>query len=249
MSSYKLKKNTSSQINFHCDHVTGTYLQNVSNFKVKDTVIIINIGSTPAFIVGEPIKSIAPQKSTILRNVKIISASNIIIVRIIDRENLGSIILQVGWETAYQLFGENLKSVPLWRSPIEEIGTIKLNPYKLTNSEVNHEVECSYTIKCNLWFATQKTDCAIHNLHDFIEFHTQIVGIGRMQKFVAQDKGMLYEDQILAEGITHDIFCGIDDKAYRYPWHQYYADTDCVWLVIELHPNKLQHESKKYVSG
>jgi hypothetical protein len=23
---------------------------------------------------------------------------------------------------------------------------------------------------------------------------------------------------------------------FIYPWHQYYADTDCIWLAIEYHP-------------
>jgi hypothetical protein len=23
---------------------------------------------------------------------------------------------------------------------------------------------------------------------------------------------------------------------YVYPWHQYYADTDCIWMAVEYHP-------------
>ncbi|MDX3376575.1 hypothetical protein PV390_19455 [Streptomyces sp. ME02-6991-2A] len=25
------------------------------------------------------------------------------------------------------------------------------------------------------------------------------------------------------------------DGSFQYPWHQYRADTDCVWLAVEYH--------------
>ena len=27
-----------------------------------------------------------------------------------------------------------------------------------------------------------------------------------------------------------------NDRTFSYPWHRYYADTDCIWMAIELHP-------------
>jgi hypothetical protein len=62
-------------------------------------------------------------------------------------------------------------------------------------------------------------------------------GLGRIQKFTAQDHGTLYEDLRMSPGYTTpDPFCDIaPDGSYRYPWHQYYADTDCVWLAVEYH--------------
>jgi hypothetical protein len=85
-------------------------------------------------------------------------------------------------------------------------------------------------VNVNLWFASSGTDCGIHNRHSFIEVHTQIMGIGRMQKFAANDQSTLFEDIYMAPGTTHEPFCG---KDYLYPWHQYYADTDCIWLAVE----------------
>jgi len=93
-------------------------------------------------------------------------------------------------------------------------------------------------IKVNLWFAPSQTNCFIHNKHDFIEIHSQIYGHGRMQKFKAQDYAKLYEDILMSPGYTTPLpFCRIEDNSkFVYPWHQYYADTDCVWLAIEYHP-------------
>lgn len=225
------------RINFHCEHITGCYYHHINNLVVDDTAIVVNVGNVPAVIAGEPIKSIAPQQSTILQNTHILSGEHLIVVKVLQRENLGCIIFQDGWKTAYELFGERLKNVALWRSPLEEIASISLNPYHLTATPSKQNVEVAYSIKVNLWFASEHTDCAIHNQHDFIEFHTQITGLGRMQKFTESSKSSLYEDQLMAEGHTHKIFCSAtDERSYHYPWHQYYADTDCVWMVIELHP-------------
>jgi hypothetical protein len=35
---------------------------------------------------------------------------------------------------------------------------------------------------------------------------------------------------------TPDPFCGTaPDGTFDYPWHQYRAESDCVWLAIEYH--------------
>ncbi len=59
-----------------------------------------------------------------------------------------------------------------------------------------------------------------------------------MQKFKAQDYGTLYEDMLMSPGFTTVVpFCQVEDNnQYIYPWHQYYADTDCIWMAIEYHP-------------
>ncbi len=46
----------------------------------------------------------------------------------------------------------------------------------------------------------------------------------------------LYEDVAMCPGFTHDPFFVVgNDRSFRYPWHRYYAETDCVWMAIELH--------------
>ena len=47
----------------------------------------------------------------------------------------------------------------------------------------------------------------------------------------------VYEDVLMPVGYTHDPFCRVAGaNQWEYPWHRYYADTDSVWLAIELHP-------------
>jgi hypothetical protein len=95
-----------------------------------------------------------------------------------------------------------------------------------------------FNVLANLWFAPAGTDCGIHNEHDFLETHTQIHGAGRMQKFTAPRHDALYEDVPMSPGATHDPFCGTAGDQFRYPWHQYRADTDCVWLAVEYHAQR-----------
>ena len=89
-----------------------------------------------------------------------------------------------------------------------------------------------------MWVAPSQTHCFIHNKHDFIEIHSQIFGHGRMQKFKAQDYATLYEEIPMSPGYTTPLpFCHIkDNRTFVYPWHQYYTETDCIWLAIEYHP-------------
>ena len=47
----------------------------------------------------------------------------------------------------------------------------------------------------------------------------------------------LYEDVLMPVGFTHDPFFTVgNDGKFSYPWHRYFADTDCIWMAIELHP-------------
>jgi hypothetical protein len=61
-----------------------------------------------------------------------------------------------------------------------------------------------------------------------------------MQKFQTQNAATLYEDVRMSAGYTTPVpFCSIQDAdRFLYPWHQYYADTDCIWLALEYHPHK-----------
>jgi hypothetical protein len=58
-----------------------------------------------------------------------------------------------------------------------------------------------------------------------------------MQKFQENKADTLYEDVVMPLGFTHDPFFTVaEDRSFKYPWHRYYADTDCIWMAIELHP-------------
>lgn len=115
------------------------------------------------------------------------------------------------WSHVHDIFPlPHLQNTNLWRSPKEQIGKVAYN----------------------LWFAAEGTDCGIHNEHNFLEVHTQIWGTGHMQKFYEKDAATMYQDIYMTPGYTHEPFCGSDHK---YPWHRYYADTDCVWLAVEFY--------------
>lgn len=93
-------------------------------------------------------------------------------------------------------------------------------------------------MKLNLWYTPEETDCGIHKLHDFLEVHTQILGTGYMQKFRENNPETLYENVPMPPGFTHDPFFVTEgDRGFRYPWHRYYAETDCIWMAVELHPS------------
>ncbi len=48
----------------------------------------------------------------------------------------------------------------------------------------------------------------------------------------------MYEEYRLAPADTNVPFPYVDDDMnFIYPWHQYYADTDCLWVVWELIPS------------
>jgi hypothetical protein len=117
--------------------------------------------------------------------------------------------IQNMWNHVYDIFEvDTLKNTPLWRSKQFSIGEIDIN----------------------LWFCPPDTNCGIHNEHDFHELHTQIFGLGIMQKFGNNDYKSKYEDVLMPYGYTHPPFY---KENYYYPWHQYKSITDCIWVALE----------------
>ncbi|MDX7992653.1 hypothetical protein [Xenorhabdus littoralis] len=122
------------------------------------------------------------------------------------------------------------------RSTSDSLGIVKLNPNDLWNNYVDGIASQHFEVKVNLWFAEQGTHCGIHNEHSFIEIHTQILGLGRMQCFKNKKYNSIYKEIVMAPGTTTSrAFCN-GGHGYKYPYHQYYADTNSIWLVLEYHP-------------
>lgn len=136
---------------------------------------------------------------------------------------------------------ENTKPgrIDFFRSPQEDIATLSFPPQQLSiNSDMLYGAQ-SFKVQANLWFAEAGTHCGIHNKHSFLEIHTQILGVGCMQIFNSEDRNSLCEEFIMAPGITTATsFCHIENSRYIYPYHQYFAETPCVWLALEYHPNR-----------
>ncbi|MEN8906145.1 MAG: hypothetical protein ABF289_09345 [Clostridiales bacterium] len=152
------------------------------------------------------------------------------------------------WEHVSKLYPE-LEDLSLWKTPesnIKVIEKFRFDPYFAIgmSKEYDDSKEIDFMLKNYIWFAPQKTHCKIHNQHPFIEFHTQLSGIGRMIKYTYQNSTKNYEDQRLAVGNSQShTYCKLNEfnkeqnkLQLSYPWHEYYSDTDCIWLVTEFWP-------------
>jgi hypothetical protein len=181
------------------------------DFKIKGPEIIVNIGDEKLLIGDKPLQ---PRTSSIYSSVN--ASGSLKLIRIILDNDLFSgnyfpykQAIKVKWTSLFDLTrNPEFKNVSLWRSVKESISGINFN----------------------LWFCEAGTDCGIHREHDFRELHSQIFGIGKLQKFHKQDHDTLYQDVFMCPGYTHEPF--YDDRCL-YPWHQYRAETDCLWLAIE----------------
>ena len=200
-------------LNFSEKFLTLEYLEQVKDLRVDNEIIVLNAGNSDISIEG---KALAPWTSSIYSAVKIPQAEKLFLITLHTK-----FLKLSGFEYAWQIMQTwthvydilplpHLKETKLWRSNKERIGRKEYN----------------------LWFAVAGTNCGIHNEHAFRELHTQIFGIGRMQKFHERDILTKYQDVFMGPGHTHKPFY---DAKGTYPWHQYLADTDCIWLATEFY--------------
>lgn len=240
--------NAERTLNFSGHHVAAAVVRNAKNYRVKGRATVVNCGATDAHVGETPLRPIQPLTSTILNDTTIEHADLLVVLHTQDEsaDTISAITGDPGWSLLGDLLGDDPgatgglpfdKSIPLWRGPQDSLGQVEFDPAHLLRETQSAGAPQLFDVLVNLWFAPAGTDCFIHNLHDFIEVHTQVAGLGRMQKFTAQDHGTLYQDVLMSPGYTTpDPFCSLGSEGtYVYPWHQYRADTDCVWLAVEYH--------------
>lgn len=229
-------KNRVENIVFSGAFITAQVVHHAENYAITNRTILVNPTMAPVIIAADPNKYIPPKCSIILENVSVIQAEMLILLEVKERRNIGNIIFEQEWH----LLEDISPKIQLWKSPQDAVGTLRFDPRSCTGETASEGEKEEYTVKVNLWFSPEKTDCLIHNNHDFIEIHTQAVGLGRMQKFKQDDYSTLYWDELMAEGYTTPVpycKCSSDNTSqFEYPWHQYYADSDCIWMAIEYHP-------------
>ena len=234
--------NTSSLVGFSGEFVTAQSISNVQDLAVEGQAIVVNLADSPAIMGEAPASPIPPRCSTILKDTSIRQADYIALLTVNRTENIGSIILEEGWQLLGDILGPASPfpcKTPLWRSSQHSIGIIEADPRFLCCATGVPAETQAFDVMLNLWWAPESTTCFIHNQHDFIEVHTQVYGRGRMQKFHEQRAETLYEDLLMPPGYTTPVpFCCLAEDGYEYPWHQYWADTDCIWMAIEYHPVK-----------
>lgn len=229
--------NVEQTLSFNNDYLDAKWVMNVENYEVSDRTIISNVGVENAVIGGVYPKSLKPRTSRVVENVVITEADSLILISVKTTTDIGNVTAE--WDR----YTDGPHPVPLWKSTQDDVGIVNVDPYFLTqesDSERSGEQQ-AFQVKVNLWFATAKTNCLLHQTHatpEIVEVHTQIHGTGRVQGFYEEDFDTLYEDAILAPGETHTPFAHYEEEENRfvYPWHQYYADTDTIWMAIEFHP-------------
>ena len=239
-------------LNFSGAHVGATVVTDAAEHRVAGRAIVVNCGTDDLYVDESPRRPVPPLTSTIVADTTILHAGLAVVLRSQDEkaETIAGITREPGWALLGELLGDRIgdgpgttgglpfdKGVPLWRGPQDTIGRVAFDPAHILRETTAPAAPDTFEVRVNLWFAPAGTDCFIHNRHDFIEVHTQVAGLGRMQKFKEQDHSTLYQDLPMSPGwTTPDPFCSLGPEgAYVYPWHQYYADTDCVWLAIEYH--------------
>ncbi|WP_246691822.1 MULTISPECIES: hypothetical protein [unclassified Mesorhizobium] len=230
-----MMKNQARDLSFADDFIFAMLVENVVEYDVEDAVVV-NISASP-MITGDEHPAVVPAwKSTQLKGGRIKSAERAALLRVKNAVNLGGCMFR-GWDWLGNRIKSFPRDTPLFISPQDEIGTVTTDPYVFTNERRTAEAPQTFRLKLNLWWSPGDTDCFIHNEHRFLETHTQIHGSGRMQKFRERAASTIYEDVVMPVGYSHDPFCRVTgENQWTYPWHRYYADTDSVWLAIELHP-------------
>ena len=229
--------NAVRKLAFADDFIDAVLVENAENYPVDDAVVI-NLSTEPLRTGGDVDGILLPWRSTLLRGGSIAAGRRAAVVGVRQVVNLGGVGLR-GWGWLGDRIRSFPRDTPLYISPQDTIGSVTCDPYVFTNERREHVEPQRFTVKLNLWWSPGNTDCFIHNEHPFLETHTQIHGVGRMQKFRDRSAQTMYEDVVLGPGASHDPFCRVaGPDVWQYPWHRYYADTDSVWLAVELHPDR-----------
>jgi len=226
-----MKTSTMEKLNFDSALATAVVLREADFHPIAERSIVINISAVDAFTGTAQQAPLPPLSSTII-HYGTVTGELLIVIGVSEVENAERLARELDW---LDFYGEG--GPVLLKSPQHEIGVVELVRRDVLHQNELAENPESFVVKANLWFSPAGTDCGIHRIHPFIEVHTQIMGLGRMQKFDEKDHTTIYEDQQLSPGTTNPIpFCVDRDNDLEYPWHQYRADTDCVWLALEYHP-------------
>ncbi|MEU9349387.1 hypothetical protein AB0D74_50180 [Streptomyces sp. NPDC048278] len=239
-----MNRNTVRTLELGAEDIPSLLVENVDHYRVRGPAVVVNPHPEPVLLDVEPRVTIPALSSTILTDTTIVGAPSVLVLGLPDRP-AAEVVRAPGWHPLGELLPppdpadptEFPRHTPLWKGPQDGAGTALLDAPHLLGERPDRTAEETYEIRVNLWYAPAGTDCALHNRHDFIEVHTQIAGVGRMQKFHAHDHRTRYQDIPMAPGYTTpQPFCRTaPGGGYRYPWHQYRADTDCVWLAVEYH--------------
>ncbi|MGL5865396.1 MAG: hypothetical protein ACRCYX_05900 [Dermatophilaceae bacterium] len=221
---------TGERATFSTDLIRASVVHAATDVPITEPSVVVNLAMSDGSTAGVQPAPLPPYGSTSLSAGRVSGE----LVLVLSRPRLVPtewIARDMGWTDFYAAGGP-----VLLRSPQHDVGTVALDVGAVLRQDGLPTERRQFALKANLWFAPAGTDCGIHDTHPFIEVHTQVSGYGRMQKFTSPDHASLYEDQQLSPGTTSPVpFCVERDGRFVYPWHQYRADTDCIWLALEYH--------------
>ena len=230
------EENRSRSLSFDGKFVRAHLVENVRDYAANG--VVTNLSNQAMIVDGDVPGVIPPWKSTILRGGTIAQAERVSIVDVPDPTNLGGVMFD-GWDWFGNRMAEFPRTTPLFISRHDVVGEVTLNPWRFSNHPEPLDETERYDIQLNLWWAPAGTDAGIHNTHSFLEIHTQIFGLGRIQIFKDQAGTELYREISAAPGDTHDPIVRVTGRrSYIYPWHRGWTDEDCIWMAIELHPKQ-----------
>ncbi len=227
-------KNAVRDLCFADDHLGAELIENAEDY-VADG-IVVNLSPETIYVAGDVDTPVHPWRSVTLYGQVIRKAQRLAVLKVLNLENLGAVSLR-GWTWFGAIFAGFPRQTPLYMSSIDTVGVVAEDPRAFTREAPLREKLQQFEIQLKCWWSPNETDCFIHNEHPFLEVHTQIHGLGRMQKFRERSADTHYEDVVMAPGFTHEAFCIVTGpQEWTYPWHRYYTDTESIWLAVELHP-------------
>lgn len=229
---------TTRRASFSFDAISADTVTDADEFTLENPSVVVNLDADPARIDMPLGGYIPPLASTMLAAGTQVSGRLLALISLPEQPLPESTFRAQGWEDFYG--SDHADAQPgtavLLKSTQDSVGHVELAPAQVLADPHAPQDPVPHEVKLNLWFSPAGTDCGIHREHAFIETHTQLLGTGRMQKFAYNTHASVFEDQVLAPGQTQpSIFGRWDEGKLAYPWHQYRADTDVVWLAIEYH--------------
>ncbi|MEQ8967726.1 MAG: hypothetical protein RID91_18065 [Azospirillaceae bacterium] len=209
--------------------------------RIDGAAVVVNAGAEAATIDGPVPQTLAPFDATLVRDAAVEGAGSLIVLAVREADSVGALASAPGWRPLAEIVDapdDAIRQTALWRSPKAPVATVSLDDGEPALAGFPQDGSRRFAATANLWFAPAGTDCLIHDRHGFVEFHAQLHGVGVMQKFRERDPATLFEERWLVPGVAHRAFDCVPEApgVYRYPWHQYRAETDCVWLAVEYHP-------------
>lgn len=222
-------------LEFGSSAVTATVLDNATDHLITGRAIVVNLAGSDARVAGDQPTALPALQSTTIVNAEV-SGQLLAVFAVSDAAVLAR-DARSSWVDFYGSRGDDGDYPELMKSVQLGAGRVELDRSSILRQPELPGGTSQFAVLLNLWFSPAGTACGIHNEHDFLEVHTQLSGLGRMQKFRTKAAGTLYEEYLTPAGTTNPpTFCRQYGTQFRYPWHQYFADTDCVWLAVEYHP-------------